>query len=100
MAALRTFDLAALRAILEARPSLRDARLDYGFNLLQFCCVRPTVGHAASAARQLKLAQWLVKNGFDARATYTFPAGADGGIASKKRYDASIVDLLKKFGAR
>jgi hypothetical protein len=78
VAALRTFDLAAVRALLEARPALRDERLDRGFNLLQFCCARSTLGDAAAAARQLKLAQWLVKNGFDARATYTFPAGADG----------------------
>jgi hypothetical protein len=78
LAALRSFDLAAVRALLGARPALRDERLDRGFNLLQFCCARATVGDAAAAARQLKLAQWLVKNGFDSRTTYTFPAGADG----------------------
>ena len=78
LAALRRFDLAAVRALLGARPALRDERDDRGFNLLQFCCARSTVGDALAATRQLNLAQWLVKNGFDPRATYTFPAGADG----------------------
>jgi hypothetical protein len=63
---------------------------------------RATAGDAAAAARQLKLAQWLVKNGFDARATYTFPAGADGEAepAEVSLADAAIANLLKQYGGR
>src|SRR5262245_27009226 len=76
--ALKSFDVDRVRTILEATPGLKDLRLDKGFNLLQICCARATVGDTSAAARQLRLAQWLVSQGFDPRVIHTTAAGEDG----------------------
>jgi hypothetical protein len=52
--------------------------MESGLNLLQLCCRRSTAGDAAAAARQLRLAKWLVGEGFDPRARLSVPAGEDG----------------------
>jgi ankyrin repeat protein len=76
--ALKAFDLAAVQRILRATPQLKQFRSEKGFDLLQLCCSRSTVEDRAAAARQVRLAKWLVGEGFDPKATHTFPAGADG----------------------
>jgi hypothetical protein len=76
--AIRTLDLAALQRILAREPELRDFRSDKGFDLLQMVCARQTDGDAAAAARQVRLAAWLVGQGFDPRATFTTKPGEDG----------------------
>jgi hypothetical protein len=78
LTALAAFDAAGVRAILAREPQLKELRLDKGFDLLQFCCRRSTDGDSAAAQRQLRLAAWLVSEGFDPAATYTFAAGEDG----------------------
>ena len=69
--AVKSFDLEAVRRNLDKDPSLRDWRSPRGFNLLQFCCARPSWGDSALAARQLRLAKWLVSQGFDPKVIYT-----------------------------
>ncbi len=76
--ALKGFDIPRVRTILEDHPELKELRLDHEFNLLQFCCSRSTVGDSAAASRQLRLAQWLVDNGFDPRVIHTTKPGEDG----------------------
>jgi hypothetical protein len=76
--ALKSFDLEAVRAVLEKKPELKDLRVDDRFNLLQFCCKRFTGDDPAAANRQLRLAKWLVGEGFDPRAYYTTAPGEDG----------------------
>lgn len=77
-AALRRFDLEQTRDILAREPELKGLRLDGRYDLLQFCCKRSTAGDAAAAERQLKLAKWLVSQGFDPRETHTTEPGEDG----------------------
>jgi hypothetical protein len=76
--ALETFDVARVRAILEKKPELRELTLGNGLNLLQYCCKRMTVGDAAKADRQLRLATWLVEHGFDPRVVHATTPGEDG----------------------
>lgn len=76
--ALKSFDLPRVRSILEAEPELKRLRLDKGFNLLQVCCNRSTAGDPTAAARQLRLAKWLVDVGFDSRVVHTTAPGEDG----------------------
>ena len=76
--ALKSFDVERVRTILEAAPSLKQLRLDKGYNLLQVCCKRSTVGDPDAAGRQLRLAKWLVSQGFDPRGTHTTAPGEDG----------------------
>jgi hypothetical protein len=76
--AIHAFDLAKLQTILSREPELRDLRSEKGFNLLQLCCHRVTVGNLAAADRQLRMARWLVSQGFDPRETYTTKPGDDG----------------------
>lgn len=76
--ALKTFDLESVRRILTAKPALATLQLGRGLNLLQFCCRRRTVNDRSAAPRQLRLAQWLVDQGFDPRVLYRTTPGEDG----------------------
>ena len=76
--ALKHFDLDQVRAILKKRPELKDLRLDKGVNILQFSCGRFTGDDPAGASRQLRLAKWLVGEGFDPRENDTTAPGDDG----------------------
>jgi hypothetical protein len=76
--AVHRFDLEAVRSILKKAPALREVRSDQGWNLLQMCCARSTADDAVGAGRQLRLAEWLVKDGFDPSVTVTTPPGEDG----------------------
>jgi hypothetical protein len=76
--AIKAFDLASLQRTLAAKPELEHLRLDHGFDLLQFCCSRPTAGDRAAADRQLRMARWFVAQGFDATAVHVTAPGEDG----------------------
>jgi hypothetical protein len=76
--ALRSLDGSRVRAILAANPTLEAIRNEKGLNLLQICCSRDTHGDPAAADRQLRLAKWLVRRGFDPRARHTTAPGEDG----------------------
>jgi hypothetical protein len=76
--ALKACDVDRVRTILEKRPDLKELHLGRGFNLLQFCCSRPTADNPDKAARQVRLAKWLVARGFDPRVLHTTAAGEDG----------------------
>ena len=76
--ALKKHDLEEVRAILQKRPELKELRLDKGVNLLQFSCGRFTGDDPVAASRQLRLAKWLVSQGFDPRENYTTAPGEDG----------------------
>jgi hypothetical protein len=76
--ALKSFDVERVRTILEAAPSLKQLQLDKGYNLLQVCCKRSTVGDPDAASRQLRLAKWLVRQGFDPRVMHMTAPGEDG----------------------
>lgn len=76
--ALNSFDVRRVQSILETKPELASLQLDKGYNLLQVCCKRSTVGDRQAATRQLRLAKWLVGYGFDPRITYTTAPGEDG----------------------
>lgn len=76
--ALKRFDLDGVREILARRPELKRLRTDRGYDLLQLCCSRSTDGDPAAADRQLRLAKWLVANGFDPLAIHTTAPGEDG----------------------
>jgi hypothetical protein len=75
--ALKTFDVGRVGAILQKNPELM-LLFDSGLNLLQVCCRRSTAGDTAAAGRQLRLAKWLVGEGFDPRALLFVAAGEDG----------------------
>ena len=76
--AVHRFDTRAVRTILKNAPRLRDMTSEQGWNLLQICCTRSTVGDAAAARRQLVLAEALIEDGFDPHVTYTTSPGEDG----------------------
>ena len=76
--ALSALDPERVRSILEKTPALKERRLDNGLDLLQLCSRRSTAGDTAAASRQLRLAKWLVGEGFDPRALLFIPAGEDG----------------------
>ena len=76
--ALKSFDVERVRTILAAAPSLKQLQLDKGYNLLQVCCKRSTVGDPDAAGRQLRLAKWLVSQGFDPRVMHMTAPGEDG----------------------
>jgi Ankyrin repeat len=76
--ALKKFDVEEVRTILKAAPELRQLELGNGLNLLQFSCTRSTAGDATAADRQLRLAKWLVSDGFDPLAMHTTAPGEDG----------------------
>lgn len=76
--ALRTFDVERVPKILRQNPELEQLQLGKGLNLLQFCCQRSTDGDPAAADRQLRLAKWLVSDGFDPLAIHTTQPGEDG----------------------
>ena len=84
LAALKTFDLASIRRTLDANPGLKEFRSDKALNLLQICCSRPTYDDAPAAMRQVRLAQWLVEQGFDATAIHTTAPGDDGDAESAR----------------
>jgi hypothetical protein len=88
LGAFTTFDLDKVRTALARNPELMLLQDERGLNLLQLCCRRSTAGDAAAAGRQLRLAKWLVGEGFDPRAIYTFAAGTDG------EEDAAAVSLV------
>jgi len=76
--ALYTFDLDKLRKTLQAKPALKSFRDEGGFDLLQICCRRLTDGDMTAADRQLRMAKWLVGEGFDPLETYVTKPGEDG----------------------
>jgi hypothetical protein len=76
--AVKAFDLDAVKRNLAADSSLAQWRSPQGFNLLQFCCSRCTEGDPAGAAGQLRLAKWLVAQGFDPLVIHTTKPGEDG----------------------
>jgi hypothetical protein len=76
--ALRTLDVAQVQRLLTTRPELKTLRLGRGLDLLQFCCTRFTGDDAPAQARQLRLAEWLVSQGFDPRVLHRTAAGEDG----------------------
>jgi ankyrin repeat protein len=76
--ALKKFDLDAVRRILNDTPELKQLQLGKGLNLLQFVSQRSTADDPAAADRQLRLAKWLVSDGFDPLAMNTTAAGEDG----------------------
>jgi ankyrin repeat protein len=76
--ALKSLDVDRVRAILEAKPELKDVKNEKGLNLLHLCCTRNTVADPKGAQRQLGLAKWLVSEGFDPKATITTAPGEDG----------------------
>jgi ankyrin repeat protein len=75
---LKAFDLEKVRTILAKEPELKHLKLDRGLNLLQFSCRRFTAADQAAANRQLRLAKWLVSEGFDPLAMHTTAPGEDG----------------------
>src|SRR5688572_11854998 len=76
--AVRTCDLDGVKRVLEKTPALKDFHDEKGLNLLQLCCKRLTGGDAAAADRQLRLAKWLVSQGFDPLVVHTTAPGEDG----------------------
>jgi hypothetical protein len=78
VAALQHFDLEHVRAILKKHPELKQLELDKGLNLLQFTAKRFTGDQPIAANSQLRLAKWLVGEGFDPKALYATPPGEDG----------------------
>ena len=47
--ALNSFDVRRVQSILETKPELASLQLDKGYNLLQVCCKRSTVGDRQAA---------------------------------------------------
>ena len=82
--AVEQFDLPAVQRVLAARPELRQLQSDKGLNLLQWCSARRTVGDPDAASRQVRLAKWLVSDGFDPRALHATAPGEDGEEASSQ----------------
>ena len=76
--AVKHFDLEQVRTDLRKNPELKTCRDERGFDLLQLCVSRPTWGDRAAGARQLRLAKWLVSEGFDPRVIYMTKPGEDG----------------------
>jgi hypothetical protein len=76
--AIEQFDLPGVQRVLAGRPELRELRSDQGLNLLQWCSARRTVGNPDTASRQVRLAKWLVSEGFDPRVLHTTAPGEDG----------------------
>jgi hypothetical protein len=76
--AIKQLDLEQVRNDLRKKPELKAFRTDQGFDLLQFCVSRPTWGDRATANRQLRLAKWLVSEGFDPRVIHMTKPGEDG----------------------
>jgi hypothetical protein len=76
--AVKHFDLEQVRKDLRKNPELKAFRTDRGFDLLQFCVARPTWGDRAAGGRQLRLAKWLVSEGFDPKVIYVTKPGEDG----------------------
>jgi hypothetical protein len=76
--ALKSSDVGRVRAMLEATPALKDFTDEKGLNLLQLACKRNTADDAAAAQRQLRLAKWLVSQGFNPTATILTAPGEDG----------------------
>jgi hypothetical protein len=67
-----------LRKSLQAKPALKSFRDEKGFDLLQICCRRLTGGDKTAADRQLRMAKWLVGEGFDPLETYVTKPDEDG----------------------
>jgi hypothetical protein len=86
--AVQRFDVETVRSILKQAPALREVRSDKGWDLLQICCARSTADDEAGAGRQLRLAQWLVRDGFDPSVTITTKPGEDG------EADAAVLSLV------
>jgi hypothetical protein len=76
--AVKHFELEQARKDLRQKPELKVFRDERGFNLLQLCCARSTAGDKAAANRQLRLAKWLVSEGFDPRVIHMTQPGEDG----------------------
>jgi len=76
--AVKHFDLEQVRRDLRQDPGLKAVRTDRGFDLLQFCVSRPTWGDRAAGGSQLRLAKWLVREGFDPKVIYLTKPGEDG----------------------
>jgi hypothetical protein len=76
--ALHRMDVDRVREVLGAEPALRELRDERGYNLLQICCKRLTKNDPGLAGRQVRMARWLVGQGFDPRMEYTTQPGDDG----------------------
>ena len=76
--AVKAFDVERVKSVLEKKPALREFHSEQGFNLLQMCCARLTDADRAAASRQVRLAKWLVDQGFDPLITHTTKPGEDG----------------------
>jgi hypothetical protein len=86
--ALRKLDVEKVQSIVRRKPELKELQLGQGLNLLQFCCTRVTADDADAAGRQLRLAKWLVGEGFDPLAMHRTAPGEDG------EEDAAEVSLV------
>lgn len=75
---IKAFDVDGVAASLKKDPSLAKWRSPQGFNLLQFCCSRCTEPDKDAATRQVRLAKWLVGQGFDPLVIHTTKPGEDG----------------------
>src|SRR5262245_26810844 len=76
--AVRTGDLDGVKRVLAKTPDLAQFKDEKGLNLLQLCCKRFTGDDPAAADRQLRLAKWLVGQGFDPLVVHTTAPGEDG----------------------
>jgi ankyrin repeat protein len=76
--ALKSLDVDRVRAIVAAKPQLKEFKDEKGLNLLQLACKRNTLDDPKAAERQLRLAKWLVNEGFDPTATFMTAPGEDG----------------------
>lgn len=76
--AVRTFDRARVQEVLRKTPALRKYRDAQGLDLLQIVARRSTADDPDAARRQVRLAQWLVGEGFDPRALHRTAPGEDG----------------------
>jgi hypothetical protein len=76
--AVARFDLPEVRRCLSHDPDLRELIAPGGLNLLQCASRRVTAGEPVRARQQVRLAQWLVSQGFDPTVTHTTAAGDDG----------------------
>ncbi len=60
---IKALDLPAVKGLLEADPTLREARDERGRNALHLLCAQPCT--EKTVARSLKLAEYLLDTGFD-----------------------------------
>lgn len=76
--AVRALDRPRVQEILRKKPALRKYRDEQGLDLLQIVSKRSTADDPDAARRQVRLAQWLVGEGFNPRAVHRTAPGEDG----------------------